>query len=63
MQQTTANSPVRIDLSDKTPDQIAEYLQALLSIRYEFHRNGLKLKIDRRLSPPKILLRSTLKPK
>jgi len=48
MQKGLVNSSIRIDLSNKAPDEIAEYLQALLAIRYSLHKKGLKLKIERR---------------
>jgi len=54
MQKGSVNSPIRIDLSEKAPDEIAEYLQAILAIRYALHKKGLKLKIDRRPRPAKI---------
>jgi hypothetical protein len=54
MQKGSVNSPIRIDLSEKAPDEIAEYLQALLAIRYALHKKGLKLKIDRRSRPAKV---------
>jgi len=54
MQKSSVNNHIRIDLSDKAPDEIAEYLQALLAIRYSLHKKGLKLKINRRPRPAKV---------
>lgn len=54
MQKVSVNSPIRIDLSDKAPDEIAEYLQAILAIRYALHKKGLKLNIARRHRPVKL---------
>lgn len=47
MQKGVANSLLRIDLSNKSQTEIAEYLQAILAVRYAFQKKGLKLKIDR----------------
>lgn len=52
MQKISVNIPIRIDLSDKESDEIAEYLQALLFVRYEAQKNGLKLEINKRSSLP-----------
>ena len=54
MQKSSVNNPVRIDLSDKAPDEIAEYLQALLAIRYSMYKKGFKLNITRRPRPAKV---------
>lgn len=54
MQKGSVNNPIRIDLSEKTPAEIAEYLQAILSIRYSLHKKGFKLKIDCRPRPAKV---------
>lgn len=40
----TKNSKI-LDLSSKSPDEIHEYLQALLAVRYSLQKKGLKLKI------------------
>ena len=48
MQKSSVNSQMHIDLSEKSPDEVAEYLQALLSLRYTLHKKGFRLKIDRR---------------
>ena len=57
MQKSPVNNTMRIDLSDKSPDEVAQYLQALLSIRYTFHKRGLKLKIERRPRPAKVKIK------
>ena len=54
MQKSSVNSPIRIDLSDKSPDEIADYLQVLLAVRYTIHKKGFRLKIDRRPRPAKV---------
>jgi hypothetical protein len=51
MQKISVNIPIRIDLSDKEPDEIAEYLQALLVVQYEAQKKGLKLEINKQTSP------------
>jgi hypothetical protein len=56
MQKSPANKPYRIDLSEKSPDEIAEFLQALLAVRYSLHKKGFKLKIDRSPRPAKVKL-------
>lgn len=47
MQKGSVNNLIRIDLSDKTPDEIAEYLQIILAIRYSLYKKRLKLNIKR----------------
>ena len=59
MQKSPVNSPIRIDLSDKTPDEITEFLQALLAARYSLHKKGFKLKINRLPRPAKVSLSQT----
>jgi hypothetical protein len=41
-------------LTEKTPAEIAQYLQAILSARYVLHKKGFKLKIRRRSKSTKI---------
>jgi hypothetical protein len=53
MQKNPVISPIRIDLSDKTSDEITEFLQALLAARYSLYKKGFKLKITR-LRPAKV---------
>jgi hypothetical protein len=48
MQKNSVINPIRIDLSDKTQDEIAEYLQAILAIRYSSQKKGFKFKINQR---------------
>ena len=36
-----------IDLSKKNPDEIHEFLQALLDVRYKLNKNGLNVNIKR----------------
>ena len=36
-----------IDLSKKNPDEIHEFLQALLDVRYKLNKNGLNANIKR----------------
>lgn len=55
MQKSSVNSPMLIDLSDKSPGEIAEYLQALLAARYTLHKKGFRLTIERR-RPAKVKL-------
>jgi len=47
----SANS-FTLDLSKKTPDEIAEFLQALLAARHVLHAKGFKVKINRRKTKP-----------
>lgn len=54
MQKKPVNKPYRIDLSDKTPDEIAEFLQALLAVRYSVHKKGYKLNVSRTPRPAKV---------
>lgn len=41
-----------LDLSKKTPDEIAEFLQALLAARHALLAKGHKIKISRRKPVP-----------
>lgn len=42
-----------LDLSSKSPDEIYEYLQAVLSVRYFLQKKGFKLKIAVKENPEK----------
>lgn len=46
--QILAKAPKQIDLSNKTPDEIFIYLQAILDARYELSRKGFEVKINRK---------------
>ena len=47
MQKSEDNNLMRIDLSNKSQEEIMDYFQALLSARYTLYKLGLKIKIDR----------------
>lgn len=60
MQQTRpANNTMRIDLSSKSPEEIADFLHILLSARYTLHQKGLSLQIERRFENPVHLNKSS----
>lgn len=53
MQQIQGPKLLQIDLSDKSQDEINEYLKLLLTVRYKMHRLGHKIKIERSSHPIK----------
>jgi len=50
------NSATTLDLSKKTPNEIAEFLHALLSARQFLARKGYRVKITRRRVKPALKL-------
>lgn len=46
MQKSEDNNLMRIDLSNKSQEEIMDYFQAILSARYTLYKLGLKIKID-----------------
>lgn len=42
---------IKFDLSEKSSEDVSEFLQILFSVRYFLSKTGKKLKIERKKSP------------
>lgn len=53
---TNSANSLTLDLSKKTPDEIAEFLAAILAARHTLKSKGFSMKISRRKAKPVLRL-------